>query len=267
MAVAPADLFAQIPAAAYVLLFPLLFSALGTLAVLGAGLPQKPVRTGYYLSCCSRPCQAVFILMPLVQQFFTAFSLQLPVVSVALLALLAGLLLPLLTTIEEAFVVKELPLLPLVLVLVGAGLTVRSIRAEKPSPDRPLHSHVGYYLDKDKEEAYWASAFQTVDDWNRQFFKEALVSLMTFIPMPRVCLLNSKAVAAPLAAPVAQVLHDSTAGGERHLRLRLRSVRQAAHLEMILMPQQENSLREVILMGEPLPLVPVPTKEGPGILH
>lgn len=83
-----------------------------------------------------------------------------------------------------------------------------------------------------------------------------------YLHAPRL-LLKSKAVAAPLAAPVAQVLHDSTAGGERRLRLRLRSIRQAAHLEMILMPQQENSLREVILMGEPLPLVPVPTKEGP----
>jgi hypothetical protein len=122
---------------------------------------------------------------------------------------------------------------------------------------------VGYYLDKDTEEAYWASAFQTVDDWNRQFFKASATGALTeFYPQASRILLKSKAEAAPLAAPVAEVLHDSTAGGERLLRLRLRSLREAAHLEIILLAGQENDLVSATLMGEPLQLAPVPTKEG-----
>jgi hypothetical protein len=256
-------LFVLIPAAAYVLLFPLLFSAVGTLTVLGTGLPQKPARMGHSLILLLAALPAVCIIMPLVQQFFIAFSVQLPVASVALLALLAGLLLPLVAAVAGAFVVKGIPLLPLVLLLAGGGLTVRSIRAERPNPDQPLHSHVGYYLDKDKEEAYWASAFQTTDDWNRQFFKEATAgALSAFYPQATRILLKSKGEAVPLAAPLAEVLHDSTAGGERHLRLRLRSLREAAHLEMILLPQQENSRVAATLMGEPLQLAPVQTREG-----
>jgi hypothetical protein len=207
-------LFSLIPAAAYVLLFPLLFSAIGTLTVLGVALHQKPARPGYALILLLAALPAICIIMPLVQQFFTAFSLQLPVASVALLALLAGLLLPLVATVEGALVVKGIPVLPLVLLLSGGAMTVRSIRAERPSPDRPLHSHVGYYLDKDQESAYWASAFQTVDDWNRQFFKAAtLGALSEFYPQATRILLKSKAEAAPLAAPVAEALHDSTARG------------------------------------------------------
>jgi hypothetical protein len=256
-------LYAQIPAAAYVLLFPLLFSVIGTILVFWGNIHQKPAHLGCSLILLLAALPALFVLMPLVQQFFTAFSLQLPVASVALLALLAGLLLPLAATVEGAFVGKGIPLLPLILLLSGGLLTVRSIGAEKPGPDRPLHSHVGYYLDKDTEEAYWASAFQTVDDWNRQFFKASATGALTeFYPQASRILLKSKAEAAPLAAPVAEVLHDSTAGGERLLRLRLRSLREAAHLEIILLAGQENDLVSATLMGEPLQLTPVPTKEG-----
>jgi hypothetical protein len=244
-------------------MFPLLFSVTGTLVVLGAGLPQKPAHLGHALILLATALPAVCMIMPLVQQFFIAFSLQLPVASVALLILLAGLLLPLLTTMAGALVAKGIPVLPLVLLLAGGGLTMHSIRAEQPGPDRPLHSHVGYYLDKDAEVAYWASAFQRVDDWNRQFLEEAHPGILSdFYPQATRILLKSKGKTAPLAAPVAEVLHDSTAGGERFLRLRLRSLREAAHLEMILLPQQENNLVEAALLGEPLPLAPVHTKEG-----
>jgi hypothetical protein len=255
-------LFALIPAAAYVLLFPLLFGATGTLAVLGTGLYQQPARLGYALVLLATALPAVCILMPLVQQFFIAFSLQMPVPSVVLLALLTGLLLPLVATVAGAFTVRGIPLLPLGLLLLGGALTVHSIQAERPGPDQPLHSHVGYYLDKDGETAYWASAFQTVDDWNRQFFKEALGSPTDFYPHAPHTQLRGKAEAAPLAAPVAEVLHDSTAGGERHLRLRLRSVREAAHLEMILLLREVDALLQATLLGEPLALAPVGTKEG-----
>jgi hypothetical protein len=202
--------------------------------------------------------------MPLVQQFFTAFSLQLPVASVALLALLTGLLLPLVATVAGAFSARGIPLLPLVLLLLGGVLTVRSIRMEQPSPGRPLHSHVGYYLDQDTGTAYWASAFLTVDDWNRQFFGEAAPgTLSEFYPQATRIVLKSKGEAAPLAAPVAEVLRDSTAGEERHLRLRLRSLREAAHLEIVLLPGQAHALVQATLLGEPLALVAVPTREGP----
>jgi hypothetical protein len=231
--------------------------------VLGAGLHEKPARLGPALILLVSALPAVCMIMPLVQQFFIAFSLQLPVASVALLGLLAGLLLPLLTTVEAAFVARGISLPPLVLLLVGGGWTGWSIAAERPGPDQPLHSHVGYYLDKDREEAYWATAFQTTDDWNRQFFEAATPGgLSEFYPHATRMMLKSKAEAAPLAAPVAELLHDSTAGGARHLRLRLRSLREAAHLEMLLLPRDADPAVKASLMGEPLALAPVPTKEG-----
>jgi hypothetical protein len=224
--------------------------------VLGTGLHQRPDRPGYALVLLAAALPAVCLLTPLVQQFFIAYSLQLPVPSVALLALLTGLLLPLLATVERTFTARGIPLLPLVLLLGGGAWTVRSIRAEKPSPEQPLHSHVGYYLDKDNGTARWASPFRTVDDWNRQFFKNAVVSVTDFYPHALRPQFESKAQAVPLAAPVAHVLLDSTAGGERHLRLRLRSVRDAAHLEMILLVREADALVQATLLGEPLALTP-----------
>lgn len=258
-------LYVLVPNAAYLLLFPLLFSLAGVLSIFLTGLYEMPVvnfRFALILLLAAVP--AVFLMMPIVQVVFVAFALQLPMAMVALFVLLLGLLLPLLRIIERSFSWRGAPLLPLVLLLAGGLEVARAIEHEKPSPERPLHSHVSYFLNTDTSKAYWASAFQTTDDWNSQFFQNITTSPLTEIyPHAGIEYLKSEAEALPLPAPVAEVVQDSVIGENRLLRLRLFSPRQAAHLELVLMPRAPDTLLGVSLAGEPLQLQPLETVQGP----
>ncbi|WP_161889851.1 M20/M25/M40 family metallo-hydrolase [Pontibacter russatus] len=258
-------LYVLVPNAAYLLLFPLLFSLAGVLAVFLTGLYALPkVNFRFALLLLAAAVPAVFLMMPIVQVVFVAFALQLPMAMVALFVLLLGLLLPLLRVIERSFSWRGVPLLPLALLLAGGLEVARAIDHEKPSPQRPLHSHVSYFLNTDTGKAYWASAFQTTDDWNTQFFKQATTGPLTEIyPHAGIQYLKSGAEALPLPAPKAEVMLDSVAGGERLLRLRLSSPRRAAHLELVLAPQTPDALLGVSLAGEPLQLQPLEAPQGP----
>ena len=260
-----AVLYVLVPNAAYLLLFPLLFSLAGVLGIFLTGLyegPKVSVRFALILLLAAVP--AVFLMMPIVQVVFVAFALQLPMAMVALFVLLLGLLLPLLRIIERSFSWRGAPLLPLALLLAGGLEVARAIRYEKPSPERPLHSHVSYFLNADTGKAYWASAYQTTDDWNRQFFHEPTTGPLTEVyPHAGIQYLKGRAEVLPLPAPKAAVVQDSVAGEERLLRLRLSSPRQAAHLELVLQPQAPDALLGVSLAGEALQLQPLETEEGP----
>ncbi len=206
---------------------------------------------------------AIFIMFPIVQVVFVAFGLSLPLGMVALLLLLAGLLLPLLVLVEQSFSWGRVPLLPLLLLLLGTAAVAFAIHREDPTPERPLRSHVSYFLNADTGQAVWASAYTTADEWNRQFFPASSVSpLKEVYPHARIVYLKNEAEQLNLAAPLAEVLQDTVAGNERVLRLRLRSQRQAAHLELVLRPTPAEALQSAAVGGKALDLEPIETDRG-----
>jgi peptidoglycan/LPS O-acetylase OafA/YrhL len=257
-------LYLLVPSAAYLLLFPLLFSLAGILVVFLKGwfeMEKVDFRFALVLLLSSLP--AVFLMMPIVQVVFVAFALQLPMGMVALFVLLLGLLLPLLWIIARSFSWRRVPLLPLALLLAGGIEVARAIDHEKPTPERPLHSHVSYFLNADTGKAYWASLFQRTDEWNRQFFREpATGALKEIYPHAALEYLKSDAEALALPVPVAEVVLDTVEGGERLLRLRLSSPRAAAHMEVALQLQPSDTLYRVSLAGQPLQLQPLDTEQG-----
>ncbi|WP_187262640.1 M20/M25/M40 family metallo-hydrolase [Pontibacter beigongshangensis] len=247
--------------ATYLLLFPLLFCLAGTLLIFLRGLHQQPDRWGTVLILLVAALPAVFMLMPYVHFLFVIFELQLPLPMIGLLLLLAGLLLPLLHLLEQSYSWRMWPLLPFALMLAGGIQLLIAIRSEAPSPQQPLHSSVSYYLNADSGEAFWVSPFQKTDEWNSQFFpKPTTGSLTALYPFAsRTYLLNAAdSVAVPV--PLAEVLQDSVAGGERFLQVRLSSPRGAAHLELALQPQND-SLHSASLNGVSLDLTPVEVAE------
>ncbi|HEY4650193.1 MAG TPA: M20/M25/M40 family metallo-hydrolase [Pontibacter sp.] len=250
-----AGLYLAVPAATYLLLFPLLFSMGGALLVLMQDLLQKPeVCWPYALILLAAAVPAIFILMPLVHVVFVAFALQLPIGAMALFVLLLGLLLPLLVILERSYSWRFLPLLPLLLLVAGVLQLVQAVNGEKPTPTRPLHSHVAYYQNTDNNTAFWVSAFQRTDDWNRQFFTAPATGPLTELyPHAQRLYLKNKATPTNLLPPVAEVLKDSAAGDERVLRIRLFSPRGAAHLEAVLQPATAGALQSVALNGVLLP--------------
>lgn len=258
-------LFLAAPAASYLLLFPLLFALGGVLVVFLLDLHQKQESYGYSTVLLLSVVPAIFLLMPIVQVVFVAFSLQLPMAMVALFVLLLGLLLPLLSIIGRSYNWRGLPLTVLLLLLLGGVEVALAVAHEKPAPQRPLHSHVSYFLNADTNQALWISAFQKTDNWNRQFFPNPTTGpLNELYPMAGIPYLKNEAKALPLAAPVAEVVQDSTAGGARVLRLRLSSPRGAAHLEIVLLPEKNaTDLISAEVNGESLTLQPSLTDAGP----
>ncbi|MBC5992763.1 M20/M25/M40 family metallo-hydrolase [Pontibacter cellulosilyticus] len=259
-----AALYLTIPSATYLLVFPLLFSLVGLLVILAKDLHEVPeINLTVVVILVLAAIPAIFILMPIVHVVFVAFSLQLPIGSLALFVLLLGFLLPLLHLVEHSFRWRRWPLLPLLLLLAGTVVLILALQNEKPSAKQPLHSHVSYYVDTDSSKAYWASYYQNTDDWNRQFFQNAKQEpLKEIYPHASLNYLKSEAETFPVAAPVAAVVTDSVTGGERLLRLRLASQRGAAHMEIVLKPENPEDIKSIKLAGEALQLTPVDAQGG-----
>ncbi|WP_299759048.1 M20/M25/M40 family metallo-hydrolase [uncultured Pontibacter sp.] len=249
---------------AYLFLFPLLFSLGGTLALLLTGWQGSyAMQPKHSLILLLFSVPAIFLLLPIAQVVFTAFALQLPYGTIVLTLLLAGLLLPLLILIMRTLIWKNAPLLPLMLLLAGGLSVALAIAREQPSAERPLHSHVSYYLNSDTGKAWWATRFANTDDWNQQFFASAAKEpLLEMYPHASIQYLKSEAKAIDIPAPEAKVLQDSVAGNARLLRLRLRSPRNAAHLELALKTQEADALQSIKMAGVELALKPIETAAG-----
>ncbi|MDO6389247.1 M20/M25/M40 family metallo-hydrolase [Pontibacter sp. BT731] len=252
-----------VPAAAYLFMFPLLFCLLALLVLFLRDLHQQPVGWGYALVLLVGIVPAIFMLMPLVRFLFVVFALQMPVAMVATLLLLAGLAIPMLMVVERSFGWRTLPLLPVFLLFVGGIQLFRAIQAEKPTDTQPLHSHVSYYLNTDDSVAVWASAFKRTDDWNRQFFPKPTTGALTEIyPMAAREYLKNEAAPIPVQAPVASLVNEAIAPGERVLTIRLQSPRGAAHLDLVLQPSEEDGMLGAAINGEALALGPMETAQG-----
>ena len=257
-------LYFTIPSATYLLVFPLMFCLAGMLFILLKDLHEAPeLNLKVILIFLVAALPAVFIMMPIVHVVFVAFGLQLPIGSIALFIVLLGFLLPLLFLAEQGLRWGRVPVLPLLLVLAGGITIILAVQNEKPTATKPLHSHVSYYVDTDSSKAYWASYFKTIDDWNQQFFQDVRQEpLREIYPHASLNILKSDAEVFPVAAPVAEVLTDSVAGDERLLRLRLVSQRGAAHLELVLKPENPDAIKSIKLAGESLQLKPQDTEAG-----
>jgi hypothetical protein len=122
---------------------------------------------------------------------------------------------------------------------------------------------VSYYLDSDSNRAYWASYYTTTDDWNKQFFKNARHEpLSELYPHAFLNYLKSDAEPMQVAPPMAEIITDSVSGSERLLKLRLTSQRGAAHLELVLEPENPADFTSIKLAGELLQLEPQDTQKG-----
>ena len=253
----------MVPAAAYLFMFPLLFCLLALVLLFLKDLHRQPVGWAYVLVLLAGITPAIFMLMPLVRFLFVVFALQMPVAMVAMLLLLAGLAIPVLMVMERSFGWRTLPLLPGLLLFVGGIQLCRAIEAEKPNETQPLHSHVSYFLNADDSVAVWASAYKRTDDWNKQFFPKPTTGALTEIyPMAAREYLKNEAEPIPVQAPVATLVNEAIAPGERVLTIKLQSLRGAAHLDLVLQPSEEGGMLGAAINGEALALGAMKTAQG-----
>lgn len=240
----------RVPSATFQLLFPLLFSVLGTWAVLRWNLHQ---RTQWQTVVGLIAAVPTLLLIPLVRLLFVTFDLQMPIiVSMVLFLLTLSLLLPVLLPIDRPLRWRNSPTVALGTLGLGVFVTGWAIQAERPSAEQPLHSMVSYYLDADTGRAYWSSQSTAMDHWKQQFFPNSTQGLFTeFYPASPRQRLKNTAPALPLPAPTATVLSDSSTATTRQVRLRIKSVRGGAGFEIGLISADSTAVQTMAIKGEP----------------
>ncbi len=225
-------LLLAMPTAAYVMIYPLIFVLLAGVIARILKLSETERYGGYALLHLVAVLPAIALCAPQVKMLFVVFSLEMGVISVALLLILLGLLIP---QFKAAYHLSKyaLPALALAVVIaafIGAHLT------SNPSPKRPLQTDLIYCLDADRQKAMWLSGNKQTDDWNRWFFKESRIGAITeFYPNDRALYLINDAPQATLPPPVLNLFEDRVNNNERQLHFNLSSARQA-HFMTLLFP-------------------------------
>ncbi|KAA5543524.1 M20/M25/M40 family metallo-hydrolase [Adhaeribacter rhizoryzae] len=255
-------IYLTIPAAVFILLFPLLFCTLAGLGVILWGVPDA-FNWWFILILVAGFLPAISLLVPLASLTAVVFALQLAVVPMLVLLLFWGLAIPLIYQIDANLRWRSVPLVSVILLTGGGYLTAAAVYLEKPSPAQPLHSDVSYYLDVDQNKAFWASGYTKPDEWNKQFFGNAKVGLLAeYFPAAATILLKSQAKRLPLTPPVAEVIADTIYQGQRKLKIHLRSEREATQLQIDIISQTEEALQEATINGVKIPNPKKIVKEG-----
>lgn len=219
-----------LPGASFLFLWPLLFGlAAWALLLFGArDFAAPPAGLQVLLYLCAVP--GVFFFVPLIQLLYAALPADAVGPLMIFVVLLFGLLL--IHVLQIAGWSRRL--LPLAGALTFVVFAVMGSVTAGLSAEQPKSNNLFYALDADAGRAIWASTDRAPDEWTGQFFKDGAQrgGADGYLISPREDFLTAAAPAAPLPAPAAEVLSDSTAGGERTLRLRLRSMRQAPSIQV-----------------------------------
>jgi peptidase M28-like protein len=143
------------------------------------------------------------------------------IVMIVLLALLAPQL--------EVLTARSRMLVPGVCALLAFGFILYGALSSGYDSKHPKPDTISYWLDTDTGKASWISFDEKPDNWTSQFLNGHVEAstLRLFNPVDGDAILKAEAPLVQLYPPNIETLEDSTTGGERKLRLRLVSPRQA----------------------------------------
>lgn len=247
-----------LPGVSFIFLWPSLFSLLG-LAFLILSKDENPTSTRNFIALAATSLPAIAILCPVIYLLPIALGMSFVWLPMILVALLVSLLVPQLHLVTRSSKLA----LPLLAALAFPCFILAGNWASKFGADNPMPNHLFYILDSDKQEALWASADQKPDEWTSQFISQDAASdaLEQFTPYPAATYLKNQAPAAQLAAPNLEVIEDKIINGLRHLRLRLRSARQAP--VFILRADSKVEIFSLSIEGKQFNLDNMPVSLGP----
>ena len=170
----------------------------------------------------------ILMFAPLIKALFIGLTPQLVGVPMALLAMLLGLLAPLIDVLTNRLALPRLALATGILFLVIGSITA-GFDAEHPRPN-----NLFYAMDGSTGNGFWLSQDKYLDEWTR-----------TFSPgnperrrIPEIFGGGSSdfwAAPAPvfaLLAPAIRVLEDSIADNSRKINIQVQSLRQAPRLSL-----------------------------------
>jgi Peptidase family M28 len=220
-----------LPGGSYLFTWPLLSSLIALPFMFASkDREQAPIKRLAVLSICAVP--GILLFTPLIYTMFLAMALRMPWLTVILVALLLGLLIPHLSLMTAT----RKWLLPATAALVGLSLVVAGSLTSHFTKSAPKPNSIFYALNADSGQAVWASSDKTVDEWTSQFLTgdPDVGSLGDYLPSSSNTFLKNQAPVLPLAAPSVVLLNDSTDAGTRVLRMRVNSNRLAAVMALTL---------------------------------
>ncbi|HEX8626584.1 MAG TPA: M20/M25/M40 family metallo-hydrolase [Catenuloplanes sp.] len=173
---------------------------------------------------------SMLILAPTVSLFFPALGMRTGAAA-AVFAVLTGLsLVPVLELLWRPVnrpghrllgATPAVAALAAGLLFAGTGLTV-----DRWDPDHPRPTHLMYALDHDRGTAQWVSLDRSRSAWTARYVPDRAALSAQFPILPAGELAVGPATAADLPAPEVTVLADTSAAGQRTVRLRLLPRRQ-----------------------------------------
>jgi hypothetical protein len=147
------------------------------------------------------------------------------IILVILMIVLLALLVPQL----DALTAHSRMLVPGACAFLAFGFILYGALSSGHDPKHPKPDTISYWLDTDTGKASWISFDEKPDNWTSQFLDGHVEAstLRLFNPVDGDAILKAEAPLVQLYPPNIETLEDSTTGGERKLRLRLVSPRQA----------------------------------------
>jgi MFS family permease len=212
-----------VPGASYLLVWPLLCALVGMVALF-LMWEQESASRWVVLALMALPAVALF--SPLVQQVFTALTLNAAGLVAILLVLLCGLLVPHLQILAGS----KPWVFPVVAASLGVALIEGGLAAAASAGGRHERDNVFYGLNADTGEAIWASDDAAPDEWTAQFFPsggQPRDMANVFPVVDKSMFLTAAAAPATLPAPEVSLLEETRDGETRALRLRVTSPRKA----------------------------------------
>ena len=202
-----------LPAASYLLQWPLLFALAGMVAAL---LTESRAPSALLASV-----PAVLIFSPLMYLLFVALGFD--IIAVSVLAVFLALLLALMSPLT-AQMSRPLRISVPVLLVSAAGLAVAGVQLTRFNVEHPRRNSLFYAVDADARKAAWVSYDKATDSWTRQFLSGSPTrgKAPAFTVGSARETMSTAAELLPIEAPTATVLADSVSGDRRTLKLHLK---------------------------------------------
>ena len=240
-----------LPRGTYFAAWPLLFGSAGLL--LWCWLPAAAVESAGPLALMIVSALPVLLTAgPGPQSTLLSCTLIPSAVILPLLVLMLGTIVPqLVFAAQQCGLRLAAGLAAVSIVIFGLGLATN-----QPSVSRPRMDGISYYLNLDRQEAFWICRDRKLDEWTSQFFPvgaakgpsaEFLPSHARFRagagppvnespPAHRPWHWRGPAPVVPLSGPVVEVARDQVTNGVRDLTLRLTSPRKVPRVHLAIAP-------------------------------
>ncbi len=225
-------------------IFPVFLVLISLMVLLTSNTSENKLIT---IALLSIPTLIVFT--PLIQMFPVGLGLNMLVISAVFVVLIFGLLLPIFHQYKN---IKKLHYLFLMIAIFSF---IKASFMADYSEDRKQPTSLVYVLDSDKNEAFWASYESKVNDYNKAYLtdeptKGSFVENATASKYYSKYKLHKKTEAVDLISPITTILLDSIEGENRHIKLRIETLRNANRIELL--AKDSITFKSFIVNGEVL---------------